>query len=484
MLSKQLVKEVKSKMGKNISIGLALLPIVTLMTAGAASILIWKAGMFIPLIIGIIVTILVGVISGYKWDELEQMMVNGVSKALPAMFILLVIGLIVGTWIASGVIPSMIYYGLSFIHPSFFIPAVALVTGIVSVTLGSSFTSIATIGLAFMVIGEGMGFPPGLIAGAVISGAFFGDKLSPLSDTTNIAPAMAETDLFSHVRHMLWDTIPAFIITLVLYGIISNGSQQNVVDTGKIDMILAGIEKTFFIHPLLLLLPVLTILLMMKRLPALPILMIVGLVGGLVAFIIQGQSITSVVNTMTYGFTAKSGVKEVDSLLNNGGIVSMLNTIGLLTIATALGGLLEGTRVFQTLIRPIINKIKTTRSLIATTIVSTFIVAFASGAQFLAIILPARTFVQTYKDLKIDTKNLSRCVEAAGTVGITLVPWGVPAVFAANMLGVGVEQFIPYLFFAFLVPLINIIYGFTGWTITKKDYLEEQVQERESLGGN
>lgn len=471
-------------MKKDMSIGLALLPIVTLMAAGAASIFVWKAGMFIPLIIGIIATVLVGVMSGYKWEELQDMMVKGVSKAMPAIFILIIIGMIVGTWIASGVIPTMIYYGLSLIHPSFFIPTVAIITAVVSVTLGSSFTSIATIGLAFMVIGEGMGFPPGLIAGAVISGAFFGDKLSPLSDTTNIAPAMAETDLFSHVRHMLWDTIPAFIITLVLYGILSNGSLQNVGDTEKIDMILSGIQKTFVIHPLLLLLPLLTIILMMKRLPALPTLLVVGLFGGLLAVLVQGQSITSIVNTMTNGFSGNSGVEEVDALLNSGGIVSMLNTIGLLTIATALGGLLESTGVFQTLVKPIIKRVKTTGSLILTTVCSTFLVAFASGAQFLAIILPARTFVQTYKDLEIDTKNLSRAVEAAGTVGITLVPWGVPAVFAANMLGVAVEEFIPYLFFAFLVPLINVIFGFTGWTITKKDYNKKQMQETEVVGGN
>ncbi|MGE8203809.1 Na+/H+ antiporter NhaC [Heyndrickxia sp. NPDC080065] len=471
-------------MRKQISIGLAIMPILALMIAGAFSIFVWKAGMFIPLIIGIIVTVLIGLISGIKWLELEQMMVKGVSKALPAIFILLVIGMIVGTWIASGVIPAIIYYGLSFIHPSFFVPAVALVTGIVAVTLGSSFTSIATIGLAFMVIGEGMGFSPGLIAGAVMSGAFFGDKLSPLSDTTNIAPAMVDTDLFSHVRHMLWDTIPAFVISLGLYSLFSIGSNEHITDSKNIDMILSGIEKTFVIHPLLLLLPIFTIFLMIKRLPALPTLLLVSLIGGFLAIIVQGDSITSIINTMTSGFHAESGVKAVDSLLNNGGLVSMLNTVGLLTIATALGGLLEGTGVFKSLIRPIVNKLNSARSLIPTTIFSTLLVAFASGAQFLAIILPARTFVQTYKDLNIDTKNLSRCVEAAGTVGITLVPWGVPAVFAANMLGVSAEQFIPYIFFAMLVPLINIIYGITGWTITKKEYPKKTIEVSESLGGN
>lgn len=470
-------------MKRQVSIGLALLPILALMAAGAASISIWKAGMFIPLMISIIVTVIVGVISGYKWDELQDMMVNGVSKAMPAIFILLVIGMIVGTWISSGVIPTMIYYGLSFIHPSFFVPAVAVVTGIVAITLGSSFTSIATIGLAFMVIGEGMGFSPGLIAGAVISGAFFGDKLSPLSDTTNIAPAMADTDLFSHVRHMLWDTIPAFVIAVALYALVGTRTVEGSVDTANIDMILTGIQNSFIIHPLLLLLPVLTIFLMIKKLPALPTLLCVGIIGGIISIVVQGDSVSSMVNTMTNGFHTESGVKAVDSLLNRGGLVSMLNTIGLLTIATALGGLLEGTCIFQALVRPVVSRIKTSSSLIATTIASTFLVAFASGAQFLAIILPTRTFVQTYKDMNIDTKNLSRCVEAAGTVGITLVPWGVPAVFAANMLGVSAEQFIPYIFFAFLVPLINILYGITGWTIVKKEYPVRSNRDQVTAGG-
>lgn len=470
-------------MKRQVSIGLALLPILSLMAAGAASISIWKAGMFIPLMISIIVTVIVGVISGYKWDELQDMMVNGVSKAMPAIFILLVIGMIVGTWISSGVIPTMIYYGLSFIHPSFFVPAVAVVTGIVAITLGSSFTSIATIGLAFMVIGEGMGFSPGLIAGAVVSGAFFGDKLSPLSDTTNIAPAMADTDLFSHVRHMLWDTIPAFVLAVALYALVGTRTVEGSVDTANIDMILTGIQNSFIIHPLLLLLPVLTIFLMIKKLPALPTLLFVGIIGGIISIVVQGDSISSMVNTMTNGFHTESGVKAVDSLLNRGGLVSMLNTIGLLTIATALGGLLEGTCIFQALVRPVVSRIKTSSSLIATTIASTFLVAFASGAQFLAIILPTRTFVQTYKDMNIDTKNLSRCVEAAGTVGITLVPWGVPAVFAANMLGVSAEQFIPYIFFAFLVPLINILYGITGWTIVKKEYPVHSNRDQVTAGG-
>ena len=452
-------------MNKTISAALAVIPVLALMAAAACSIFIWKAGMHLPLLIGTVAAAVVAVWCGWKWDEVQEMLVRGVSRALPAVFILLVIGIIIGTWIASGVIPSMIYYGLAFISPAFFVPAVAIVTGIVSITLGSSFTSIATVGLAFMVIGEGLGFSSGLIAGAIISGAYFGDKLSPLSDTTNIAPAMAETDLFSHVKHMLWDTLPAFMIAVILYGFLGHASAQSA-DTQTIDAILEGLRDSFLIHPLLLLMPVLTIVLMIRKTPAIPALMGVALLGGLLAVIVQGESIGFVINTMTSGYSMESGVQAVDSLLNRGGLLSMLGTIGLLIIATGLGGILEETGAFKALTGKMVEKVRTAGSLISMTVFSTFVVAFASGAQFLAIILPIRTFVQAYKDMGIDTKNLSRCVEAAGTVGINLVPWGVPAVFAAGVLGVGAGEFIPYAFFAFLVPLINIIYGYTGWTIT------------------
>ncbi|EKN63728.1 Na+/H+ antiporter NhaC [Neobacillus bataviensis LMG 21833] len=467
-------------MKKKLTLGMSLIPIISLIGAAALSIFIWKSGMHIPLMIGVIAAAIVSIIAGWSWDDIQKMMVNGVARALPAVFILLIIGIIVGTWIASGVIPTMIYYGLSIIEPSMFIPIVALVTGIISITLGSSFTSIATIGLAFMAIGEGLGFSPGLVAGAVISGAYFGDKLSPLSDTTNIAPAMAETDLFSHVKHMLWDTIPAFVISIVMYWVVSqSGAANSGADTNVIDVMKTGLNNIFVIHPLLLLMPVLTIILMIKRTPAIPALMGVSILGGVLAIFVQGSSVTSVIQTMTSGYHAESSVKALDSLLNRGGLMSMLGTIGLLILATALGGILEETGSFDVLTNKMMSKVHSTGSLISTTILSTFIVAFASGAQFLAIILPARTFVKDYKKMGIDTKNLSRCVEAAGTVGINLVPWGVPAVFAAGILGVSPGEFIPFAFFAFLVPLMNILFGFTGWTITKKNY-EHVTKEKRS----
>ncbi|MFM1650489.1 Na+/H+ antiporter NhaC [Brevibacillus sp. B_LB10_24] len=450
----------------------AVLPLLLLVVTAAFSILRWKAGMYVPLIAGITATALLGIYLGYSWKQLETFMSEGVSRALVAFFMLFIIGAICGTWILSGVIPTLIYYGLAIINPSIFVPAVALTTGILAIATGSSFTSIATVGLAFMAVGQGMGFPPALIAGAVISGAYLGDKISPLSDTTNVAPAMVDTDLFSHVRHMMWDTIPAFAISLALYWFLGMKYAGNTAHLEQVDQVMDALKQTFNIQPLLLLLPVLTIVIMVKRLPAVPSLLLVSLLGGIAAMIFQGSTITDVIQALTNGYTGKSGVATLDSLLQQGGITSMFQTVGLLLLATALGGILEGTGVFKAVLESIIKRARTTGSLILSTVVSTLVIAFASGAQFLAIILPARAFAGTYKERGLDTKNLSRCVEAAGTVGINLVPWSVPAVFAANMLGVSPMEFIPYIFFAFLVPLFNVIYGYTGFSIAKKTYPE------------
>ncbi|MFK2825679.1 Na+/H+ antiporter NhaC [Bacillus sp. B190/17] len=457
-------------MSKKLNMLLAVVPLLVLVAAAASSIFFWKAGMLIPLFAGIAATAIVGLVIGFRWRELEGFMTEGVSKALPAVFILFIIGTIVGTWIISGVIPTLIYYGLGIIDPRIFLPTVVLTTGIVAITLGSSFTSIATIGLAFMAIGQSMGFSPAVIAGGIISGAYFGDKLSPLSDTTNVAPAMVESDLFSHVRHMLWDTIPAFFITLVIFFFIGFGHSRDLTGAEGIQTIMTGLQDTFVIHPLLLFMPVFTIFLMLKRYPAVPSLVIVSLLGGVIALTVQGNSLSEVVNAMTSGYKADTGNATIDSLLSRGGIASMLNTIGLIIIATALGGILEGTGIFKRIINTILTKARSTGSLILSTLVSSLVIGFASGAQFLAIILPARAFLNAYKERGLDTKNLSRSVEAAGTVGINLVPWSVPAIFAADVLGVSPFAFIPYIFFAYLVLIINVLYGYTGISMAKKDY--------------
>lgn len=449
---------------------IATLPLLTVIGMAFMSTKYWGIGMLIPIIAGIAVAGVIGKALGWTWRDLESSLTEGVSKALPAVFILIVIGTIIGTWISGGVIPTLIYYGLSFISPSLFLPLVCLITAFVSLILGSSFTSIATIGLAFMAIGQGMGMPLPIVAGAVISGAFFGDKLSPLSDTTNVAPAMVGEKLFDHIRHMLWDTIPALFISAALYWIIGlNVADDSVAGDADPTAILAGLKEQFTINPLLLIVVVLSLVLIALRVPAIPALLLISIMGGVVAMLVQGNSLGDTLQAATTGYVSESGEKAIDSLLTNGGISSMYETIGLVIVATALGGILERTGVFAALIDPLVSRIRRSGSLIASSILATFIVGFSSGAQFLAIILPARGFLDSYKKMGLSPLNLSRVVEAAGTVGINLVPWGVPAVFAAGIFGLAPTQFIPWILFAFIVPLLNVIYGYTGFSIKWQD---------------
>lgn len=450
----------------------ALLPLIILMVVAVLSITKWKTGMFIPLLSGIVITAILGLFLGYKWVNIEKFISEGVSRALLPLFILFMIGLIVGTWILSGVIPTMIYYSLELISPSIFIPIVAIVTGVLSISTGSSFTSISTIGLAFMVVGQGMGFPPALVAGAILSGAYFGDKLSPLSDTTNVAPAVSETDLFSHIRHMLWDTLPAYFLAVIIYYFVGMHYNAGTANFEQIDQIIKTLDSAFNINPILLLLPVITIILVLKRFPVLPTLLIISILGGIMAMVFQGSSIAEVIQSMTSGYSAQTEIQAVDALLNKGGILSMLNIVGLILLATALGGLLEGVQVFQVLLNTLIQKARSSKSLIMLTLTSAAMIALASGSQFLVLILTGRAFAKTYKERGLDTVNLSRCLEAIGTVSINLVPWSVNAVFALGILGVSAQEFIPYSYFILLVPIINIIYGLTGFTIKKKTYPE------------
>ncbi|MDA3130269.1 Na+/H+ antiporter NhaC [Aliibacillus thermotolerans] len=449
----------------------ALIPLLGLIITALCSIFLWDAGMIVPLIVGVILAAIVAISCGWSWMEVQQMMVNGVSRVLPAIFILLTIGVVIGSWIANGTIPTMIYYGMLIIDPAWFLPVVPLVTGIISVTLGTSFTSIATVGIAFMAIGDGLGFSPAIVAGAVITGAFFGDKLSPLSDTTNIAAAVVEIDLFTHVRHMLWDTIPAFVLSIMIYWIIGYSEITSAgFDEEAMNIMMTGLKEAFVIHPLLLLLPIFVIVLILRNVAALPALIVISVAGAVLAVIVQGTSVGAIVQFLTDGFAIDTGVEAIDSLLNRGGLTSMLGTIVILTIATAFGGILEETGAFEALTRKMMEKVKTTASLISSTILSTLVVALASGEQYLSNILPGRTFIKKYKNMNIDTKNLSRATESIGTVGINLIPWSVPAVFAASIFELHPWEYLPYAFFVFLVPIINLLFGFTGWTIVRKDY--------------
>lgn len=447
---------------------LAILPILSVIVFGLLSVLNWKAGMNIPIMSGIIMAGIVGKARGIKWQRLQGSLVDGVARALPALFIMITIGAIIGSWIQGGVIPTLIYYSLKIISPTIFIPTACFVTAIVAVSTGTSFASIATVGLALMATGVGMGFPAPLLAGAIVSGAYFGDSISPLSDTTNLASALSGCTLFELLGHLAKSGIPALIISLIAYYILgAKHSIVGAVNLETIESIMAGLSSNFKITPFLLLIPLLTILFSIKKLPAIPSLIMVAGLGALAAIFIQGSELGSIMRTMTNGFVSESGNEMIDSLLTRGGINSMGGTVILLTTATAFGGILEEIGSLDSLLNLIMKRVNSVGSLVLATVLSGLTVAFATGAQLLAVVIPARMFGQAYKEKNLHSKNLARVAQSIGTVCINLVPWSVPALFAQQILGVEAIKFIPYILFAYATLAINLIYGYTGFTMDK-----------------
>ncbi len=463
----------KQESKRQLNLLLALLPIIVIVVFGLLSVLKWKSGMNMPIIFGIITAGLIGTWVGFKWIELQQGLIKGVSRALPPLFIIIIIGIIIGSWIQGGIIPSLIFYSLKIISPNIFVPAAALVTAIIATATGTSFTSIATVGLALMATGLGMGFSPPLLAGAIISGAYFGDSLSPLSDTTNLSSAMSNCTLFELIGHMVKSGLPALLLSLIMYFILGLKSvTESGMNNAMIIEILEGLENSFLISPWLLLIPAITIIFSIKKFPAIPSLITVGIMGGLVALFIQGADLGSVLRTMTNGFVSTTGVPMVDSLLTRGGINSMGATVILLTLAVALGGILEEIGSLELILDLIMKKVASVGQLVTVTILSSLITAFATGAQLLAIMIPARMFQKAYKDFNLHPKNLGRVSQSIGSICINLVPWSVPALFAQSILGVQAVEFIPYIFFAYFTIIINMIYGFTGFTMDEAEHIK------------
>ncbi|MDR2179614.1 MAG: Na+/H+ antiporter NhaC [Synergistaceae bacterium] len=452
---------------------------IAIVVLGLLSVTTWKAGMNIPILGGIVAAAVVGAVHGHRWKDLQQSLVHGVSRALPAVFILIIVGSIVGTWILGGIIPTMIYYSLEFISPMIFIPACTLVTALIATATGTSFTSIATVGLALMATGIGIGFPAPVLAGAIICGAYFGDSMSPLSDTTNLASAMSGCTLFELVGHMLWTGIPGLLVSCAAFffmGLPYGGAVD--VPSATIVQMLEGLHSNFTISPWLLIIPVITILLSICKTPALPALLSVSLLGGIAALAAQHASVSGVINAMTSGYKSNTGMAMLDNLLSRGGINSMSNTVVLLSMATALGGILEQIGVLDSLLKVVMKRVKRTGGLILVTVFSSLFVAFATGAQLLAIMLPARMFEPEYRARGLHTKNLGRVAQSIGAVAINLVPWSVPSIYAANILGVEATAFIPYVFFAYALILLNILYGYTGFTLTKERPKENVPAEK------
>jgi NhaC family Na+:H+ antiporter len=450
-----------------IRLGVALIPVIFLIGALALAISVYGLSPHIPLIAGAAVAGAVAVFHGIPWKDVQDGMAHGINLAMGAILILMVVGTMIGTWILGGVVPTMIFYGLKILSPGIFLAATMIICSIVSLGTGSSWSTAGTIGLALIGVGGAMGIPLPMVAGAIISGAYFGDKMSPLSDTTNLAPAIAGTDLFSHIRHMVYTTVPGFIIALVLYAVIGTRYAEGTLDGRQIASMLDTMDASFFIHPLLLLPPVLVIAMVVRRIPPLPALLGGTLIGGICAVAAQSSSLADVIAAAHSGYVSATGVAEVDDLLTRGGLMSMMETVALIICALAFGGIMERTGMLEAIARSLLGMIKGTGSLVTTTVLSCIAMNAVASDQYIAIVIPGRMYKSAFEKRGLHPKNLSRALEDSATLTSPLIPWNSCGAFMWATLGVYPLAYLPYAFLNLLNPIISIFYGFTGITMEK-----------------
>ncbi len=484
------------EMKRKPSLGISLIPVVVLIASLFYTIVVLEGSGHIPLLFGAMVAAVIsGMSFGMSWDDIQKGLTGGIITALPAILILMIVGLLIGVWIASGVVPVMIFYGLKILAPGYFLVATCLICALISLATGSSWSTAATVGLAMMGVGQALGISAGMTAGAVISGAYFGDKMSPLSDTTNLAPAVAGTQLFTHIRHMVYTTVPALVIALVIFTVIgimrpASGS----VETPDYLLMLSTLSESFNLSPWLLIAPVAVLLLVWKKTPALPALMVGVVVGAVLLLIFQreaGVGLAStfgrLVDSLYSGFVSETGVASVDELLTRGGLTSMLDTIALIMVALAFGGIMESSGMLARLAAAVLRLARSTGSLIAVTIFSCFGMNILASDQYLAIIVPGRMYRGAYLKRGLHPKNLSRALEDSATLTSPLIPWNTCGAYMSTVLGVSCFTYLPFAFLNLASPLISMFYGFTGITIEKIEddpdslvgVTEEELADRE-----
>jgi len=453
---------------KRVSPWIALIPVIFLVGSLYYAIQIVEASPHIPLFTSAIVAALVGMfVLKVKWSEIEEGIVDTIKMSMGAIIILMIIGMVIGTWIISGVVPTMIFWGLKILSPKIFLLATLLMCSIVSLATGSSWTTAGTVGIALMGIGMSLNIPAPVIGGAIISGAYFGDKMSPLSDTTNLAPAMAGAKLFDHIRHMIYTTGPSYVLAAILFIVVGMGYSSDALDLTLIDQINEGLSMDFNLSIWLLLVPVITIGIVVMKVPAIPGLFGGAIIGGLAAMMFQGASMGDVVNAMHYGYESATGIEFVDTLLTRGGLDSMMWTVSLILCAMTFGGVMEKTGMLESLAGVILGFAKTTGTLVLSTIITALGMNVLAGDQYLSIVIPGRMFKKAFDDRGLAPRNLSRVLEDSGTLTSPLIPWNTCGAFMIATLGLAPWTYVPYCFLNLINPIVSIFYGFTGITMMK-----------------
>ena len=462
---------------KELSIWEALIPVIALVAMLGYNVYIFGddalsgSNQFI-LLMGAAVAAIVGFFNKVSFQKMIDEVAENIKSTAGAILILLMVGALAGTWLVSGIIPSMIYYGLQVLSPGIFLPATLIICSVISIATGSSWTTSATVGIALIGIGGTLGFPLGMVAGAVISGAYFGDKLSPMSDTTNLAPAMAGTDLFTHIKYMSFTTVPTYIITFIIFIILG----LTVETTGVADSsaLLADIQKAFHITPWLFLVPVIVIGLIVKKTEPLIALFIGTLLAAVFALIFQPEIVLMLSGEKTMNFAnAYKGIlnaitvesviptdnENLADLFKSGGMQKMLGTIWLILCAMVFGGIMDAIGALARISQTLLSMAKSTFGLFASTVGSCLALNITASDQYLAIVVPGKMFKKAYHDKGLAPENLSRTLEDSGTVTSVLIPWNTCGAYQSGTLGVDTFDYLPYAIFNYLSPVMTLIFA-------------------------
>ena len=418
---------------------------------------------------------------GINWIKLRTRIVKTIGKAMPAILILLLIGSLSGTWLLSGVIPAFIYYGLDVLHPSIFLFATVVIASLISLATGSSWSTIATVGVALLGIGHAMGIGDPVTAGAIISGAYFGDKMSPLSDTTNLAPAMAGTDLYTHIRYMMITTVPSMSLTLIIFLIIGFTYNFNA-DTADVQEVQLAISETFNITPWLFIVPAFLIFIIIRKVKPIPSMLLGTLAGGLFAVIFQPDiikhisgitdnyaeaSYTSVMKAMYGKIEIITENKQINDLFGTSGMSGMLNTIWLILSAMVFGGVMESAGMLKKITLSVMKLVRSSGSLVAATAASCIFFNATASDQYISIVVPGRMYNKAFKDRRLKPEVLSRTLEDAGTVTSVLIPWNTGGATQARVLGVATLDYLPYAFFNLISPFMTVLIAYLNYKIRR-----------------
>ena len=432
------------------------------------------------------ITAILGSFYNIKFKEMLNGAVESISSAMGALIVLLLIGSLAGTWMMSGIVPSMIYYGLKILNPTIFLFAACIICSIVSLVTGSSWSTIATIGIAMLGIGSALGIHQGLIGGAIISGAYFGDKMSPLSDTTNLAPAMAGSDLISHIKYMMWTTIPSIVITLIIFLTIGLNLDFRYDEINQISVMQNALLENFNISLHSLIVPMLVVILIIKKTPAIPALLLGAILGGIYGAVFQPNivneisnniaisnwdyfknSYISIIKAMTVDVKINTNNEAVNNLISTSGMSGMLNTIWLIICAMSFGGIMDKTGFLTIITDSLMKLVHSRKSLILTTSGTCLFLNITASDQYLAIVIPGRMFVSSFKKYGLDPKNLSRTLEDTATVTSPLIPWNTCGATHAGVLGISTLIYLPYCFFNLISPIMTIIFTYANIRIAK-----------------